>query len=281
MKSNNYKIEKVVCLICGYETNNHQSFNSHIAHAHHIKSKDYYDTYIKTSDDGICKTCGKPTSFMNMWSGYRTYCCNSCMSSNKDIQNQRKQTSLLHYGVEFPHQSQEVKDKMANTCLAKYGVTNVYASEYVKQLNKENAGQRRLKEIQTRTINGTRSTVEMYFKEKLEANNIEYIEEYSTDERYPFPCDFYLPKTDTFIELNFYWMHGEHWFDNTNSDDMHKLNIWKEKATNSSQYYAAINIWTKHDILRKHTAETNKLNYIVLWNIQDIEDFILHLEHFH
>lgn len=104
-------MELVICKICDYSTENHQSFNSHITHAHHINSKDYYDQYIKTENDGLCRTCGNKTAFMNMWKGYRTYCCNSCMSSNKDIQNQRKQTSLKHYGVEFPHQSDIIKKK--------------------------------------------------------------------------------------------------------------------------------------------------------------------------
>lgn len=130
-------LENVKCLICGYETDNHQSFNSHISHAHHIKSKEYYDTYLKKENEGICLTCGKPTKFKNMWNGYRDFCCNSCMSSNKIIQEKRKQTSLQHYGTEFPHQAQEVKDKMANTCLEKYGATNVYASDYGKQKIKE------------------------------------------------------------------------------------------------------------------------------------------------
>lgn len=88
------KMELVICKICGYTTKNHQSFNSHISHAHHIKSKDYYDAYLKKDNEDLCKTCGKLTKFINMWDGYRTFCSNSCMSSNKDIQNKRKQTSL-------------------------------------------------------------------------------------------------------------------------------------------------------------------------------------------
>lgn len=282
MKTNNYKNEKVVCLICGYETNNHQSFNSHIVHAHHIRAKEYYDLYIKQSIDGVCKTCGKQTSFINMWKGYRTYCCNSCMSSNNDIQEQRKQTSLIHYGVEFPHQSQKVKNNMAITCLQRFGSTNVFASEYVKKINKENASERRLKEIHTKTKNGTRSKIEIYFKEKLDLYNIKYEEEYSIDKRYPFPCDFYIPETDTFIEINYYWSHGGHWFDENNIADVTKLNSWKEKDTDKHpQYHSTIITWTKQDILKKHTAELNNLNYIVLWNKNDIDNFINSLEHFH
>lgn len=53
---NNYKIEQLICLICGYETNNRQSFNSHIAHAHHIKSKDYYDMFFKKDIENWIKS---------------------------------------------------------------------------------------------------------------------------------------------------------------------------------------------------------------------------------
>ena len=305
---NVYKKDYVKCEICGYETDNHQSFNSHITHAHKIKSKDYYDTYIKPND-GKCKTRGKQTKFINMWKGYRTFCCNSCMSSNKDIQEQRKQTSLDHYGVEFPHSSNIVKQNMEQTCLAKYGAKNVYASEYGKQKIKETNLRRygaenpwskgssvihksqdtfeqrtgvrypgqnresRLKGYKTMAKNGKRSSLENLLEQFFIDNNIKYESEYNLDPRYPFHCDFYLPDSDTFIEINGFWTHGGHWFDVTNIDDINRLNKLKQKS-NNNLYTTAIDVWTISDPLKHKTAIDNKLNYIVLWNKTDVDNFI-------
>ena len=305
---NVYKVDNVECVICGYNTDNHQSFNSHIAHAHHIKSKEYYDRYIKSEDEGKCKKCGKQTSFINMWKGYRDYCCNSCMSSSKEIQDRRKQTSLEHYGVEFPHQSQEVKDNMEKTCLSRYGATNVYTSEYGKQKIKETNLERygaenpwshgssiihksqdtyekltgyrypgqnrdaRIKGYKTKSKNGHRSSLETKLEQFFIDNNINYEIEYNLDPRYPYFCDFYLPETDIFIEIHGFWQHGGHWFDENNPDDIKKVNYWKSKT--SKQYKSAIISWTKYDLLKRQTAIDNNLNYVVLWNETDIDNFI-------
>lgn len=353
-------------MICGYENDNRQSFNSHITHKHKIKSKDYYDLYIKHENEGFCKTCNKPTVFLNMWKGYRLYCSISCMSSSKEIQDKRKQTSLKHYGVEFPHQSEEVKDKMKQTCIDKYEAENIYASEYGKrkiketmltkygvdnvakveevknkiattnikrygvntpfknqqvkdkikdtwvnkygvnnpnkaevtkekikntclrkygvssfmqtdafrQRTKETAYTReaRSKAAKTARKNGTRSALEDYLESYFIQNNIMYKIEYNVDPRYPYFCDFYLPDSDMFIEINGYWTHGGHWFNNKSKEDLEKLSLWKQK--NTPQYKTAINIWTKLDIQKRQTAIKNKLNYVVLWNKQDIDNFI-------
>lgn len=362
----------VTCQICGYTTENHQSFNSHITHAHHIKSKDYYDMYIKTANDGFCKKCNKPTAFINMWKGYRPYCSNSCMSSSKEIQEKRKQTSMLHYGAEFPHQSQIVKDSMKQTCLEKYGAENVYSYDYGKQKIKETCNKRygvsnpakadtikdkikatnllqygttsplanseikekikntcrkkynvewtsqipesrektkqtnlqrygkphifqlervrklagsheaRLKALRTTKANGNISSLEIYMEKLLIENNIKYELQYNEDIRYPYHCDFYLPKFDIFIEINGYWMHGGHFFDENNSEDLATLEKWKSK--NTSQYNRAIVVWTKSDLEKHNKAIENNLNYVVLWNKQDITNFINSLiksAHFH
>lgn len=352
----------VVCQICGYKTKNHQSFNSHITHAHHIKSKEYYDLYMKKVGEGVCKTCGKPTQFIKMWKGYRQYCCISCMSSNKDIQEQRKQTSRNHYGTDFPHTAQEVKDKMANTCMERFGANNVFslekyqkkirktnlskygvenpskseivkkkmketciskygtttplASNEIKQKIKETCQQKygvnwtsqipssrektkqtnlkkygkehifqlervrkkigsyeaRLKALRTTKANGTRSSLEIYMEKLLKENNISYKQDYNQDKRYPYRCDFYLPTTDTFIEINGYWMHGAHFFDNNNPKDLELLEKWKKG--NTSQYNRAIYVWTVSDIEKRNVAIKNGINYVVLWNKQDITNFI-------
>ena len=287
MKVNNYKIETIKCLKCGYTTNNRQSFNSHIAHAHNMKSKEYYDTYIKKDSEGLCKTCGKPTNFKTMWVGYRDFCCDSCMSSNKDIQEKRKQTSLLHYGVDYISQSEEVRQKVINTCQERYNADNVFASEYGKNkirdtlINKYNVTNiiydynTRCKMAKSRVKNGNHSSLEDYLENILISKNINFKKDYIDEIRYPFKCDFYLVDSDTFIEINNYWVHNDHFYDKNNIEDQLIVEQWKNK--NKTHYDRAIKIWTIYDVNKHDMAIKNNLNYIVLWNKKDIDNYILTL----
>lgn len=104
--------------------------------------------------------------------------------------------------------------------------------------------------------------------------NIEFKPEYDLDPRYPYFCDFYLPKTDTFIELHGFWMHGKHWFDSNNLDDLNMLNSWIAKSKTRPIYKEAIKCWTEIDVKKRECAIKNNLNYIVLWTKQDIDNWI-------
>ncbi len=71
----NYKEQ---CAICGKICD----IKNHIKE-HNIKSKDYYDKYIKLPDEGICKTCGKLTPYRGLIGGYpQLYCSNKCKAQN-------------------------------------------------------------------------------------------------------------------------------------------------------------------------------------------------------
>ena len=95
------------------------------------------------------------------------------------------------------------------------------------------------------------------------------IRQYS-DERYPFACDFYIKSLDLFIELNLHWSHGGHLFDETNSEDMIKLNRWQEKAKTSDYYKNAIQTWTVRDVAKHENAIRNNLDYIVYYDESEL-----------
>ena len=97
-------------------------------------------------------------------------------------------------------------------------------------------------------------------------NNLYNIDRNYKSELYPFACDFYIKNLDLYIECNFHWTHGFHWFDENNIEDINKLNLWKEKSINSYYYKKAIETWTIRDINKKMTAENNKIKYLVFWN---------------
>ena len=50
-------------------------------------------------------------------------------------------------------------------------------------------------------------------------------------EKYPFNCDFYIKSLDLYIECNFSWTHGKHWFDENNEEDIRRLEFMKSKNT--------------------------------------------------
>lgn len=356
----------IECKICNKQLNSLKSLSSHIRGAHKITSKDYYDTYMKKENEGICPVCGKETKYRNINKGYRKYCSNYCSSRDPEfkkkveethlkrygvrhafqlqktidnshteeanerrkqslydhygvtttfksteiqekikqtnlerygtenaassdiIKNKIKQTNNERYGVDWITQSDEIKEKMKQTWIDHYGVENPFQAEEIKEkckqahlsnLGVENPAQSmtvRQNQIDTLRKNGKMSKLEQYLENKLNSLDITYIREYK-DARYPYFCDFYLPDSDTFVELNGFWMHNGHWFNDNNLDDIHILNIWKEKATTNTIYTIAIDVWTKHDLEKRDIAIQNNLNYIVLWNKQDIDEYIKQL----
>lgn len=57
--------EKIICQICGRACKNHLSLATHVKRAHAMISKEYYNLYFKKNkEEGVCKTCGKPTSYL-------------------------------------------------------------------------------------------------------------------------------------------------------------------------------------------------------------------------
>ena len=98
------------CAICNIEFSR---LGSHIK-THNISIKEYYDMFIKSNDEDICPVCKKENSFLGLTKGYTSHC--SLICKGKDP---------------------KVKEKVEQTCLDRYGATNVYASEYGKQQIKQ------------------------------------------------------------------------------------------------------------------------------------------------
>lgn len=275
------KVTDLFCKICNKNTfKNHRGLSQHIYQKHHINVKDYYDIYYKRFDEGYChnENCNNQTYFLNLTNGYRKYCCRKCADLDKNKHEKYKQTCLNKFGktsslaVKEIHdkgvkasQSEKVKEKRNTTNLRKYGHINPFGStEIIKKITK------------TKSKTGSRSSIEIAFENELATRNIKYTTDYNSDD-YPFHCDFYLIDTNTYIEINVFWFHNNHYFDINNENDLKTLEIWKEKAKTSHQYQKAIQIWTKSDIEKRNYAIKNNLNYIVLWNKDDIKNFFLNM----
>lgn len=272
------KVTDLDCQICGKTFDKKRGLSQHIYQTHHVNIKDYYDIYYKRQDEGICLYCGNETSFLNITNGYRLYCCRKCTDSDINKHNKTKQTFLSNYGVDSIFKIEEIHNKgvlkaqsesailkRKQTNKQKYGVENPFGSiDIVKKI------------AYTKTITGNRSSLELYMETKLKEKMIDYEIEHN-DELYPYNCDFYLLKTKCYIEIHNWWYHNKHFFDKNNENDILILQQWEEKAKTSQQYKRAIEFWTKRDIQKRDIAIKNNLNYIVLWNKTDIDNFIQNL----
>lgn len=74
---------------------------SHLMHTHkEITPQEYYDKYIKKPSEGICKECGKPTTFRGLTKGYLEHCSSNCSNKSKDVVAKKKLTTLERFGDE-------------------------------------------------------------------------------------------------------------------------------------------------------------------------------------
>lgn len=166
----------VICKICNHEFPTNLSLAHHIRQSHD-GMKIYYDSYMKKINEGICKVCGRLTKFVKMSIGYRDYCSPSCANLAPAIKIKKEQTyfdktgfthnmhnpksisklrdtNFKKYGSETYLTSKEGVEKIRKfmdsdafkisrvkkikkTCIERYGVSNVFANEKVKEKIKE------------------------------------------------------------------------------------------------------------------------------------------------
>ena len=197
-----------------------------------------------------CVVCGKPFVGVDVKNVTHSYskktCCKICerklasMSCIKHMQDV--------YGVDNAFQVKEVIDKLK-------------AIKDTMQLHRDN----------TRKLNGTFKTSKQEDKvyeilcEKFTKDDI--VRQYKS-EKYPFFCDFYVKSLDLYIECNFTWTHGGHWFDKNSKEDLDKVAYMKSKHT--KYYDNAIDTWTVRDVKKREYLEKNRLNFIVFWSLNDI-----------
>lgn len=181
------------------------------------------------------------------------------ISASEAVKEKIKQTCMTHFGVNCAFKAESVKNKIKITMLDRYNVDNAAKSKIFRS-----------KACKTRIKNGNHSGLEDNLENFFIEHNINFKKQYK-EVRYPYRCDFYLPDTDTFIEIHGFWMHGGHWFDYNNAKDNEILNYWKSKSNDT--YIKAIDCWTRSDLERRKVAIENSLNYIVLWDINDIENY--------
>lgn len=209
--------------------------------------------------------------------------------ASQQAQEKIKKTNLEHYGVESSFQADEVKDKIKKTCQEKYGVDYASQSEAVKKKIAKTTLDRYgvrcqyqrpdlraklsdpeviAKKYETKRKNGTfnASKPEDRCYDLLQSIFPNAVHHYTSDV-YPFECDMYVPELDLYIECNFFWTHGGHFFDVNNQDDIDKLNEWKSKGTKF--FDIAVKVWSYYDVQKLETAQKNNLNYLACWSEEE------------
>jgi len=88
---------------------------------------------MKSEGEGICNTCGEPTTFKGLTKGYYTFCNTKCMATNNSIKEKRKISMILAHGVDNPSKSDIFQEKKKLTWINKYGVDNPSKSPIIKQ----------------------------------------------------------------------------------------------------------------------------------------------------
>ena len=155
------------------------------------------------------------------------------------------------------------KQKMFESC----GVENVFQLDVVKEKIKEKSDKLVSKRRRTMKLNGTSGKSKE--EDKLYDSLIQKypnVKRHYVCDLYPFPCDFYIPEIDTYIEYNGFWMHGDERYIGTD-EQIEKVKLWESK--NAIQYKRAIETWTKRDVLKRTIANNNNLNYLEFFNMDE------------
>lgn len=93
------------------------------------------------TDTPKCKECDKDLNFKkSLREGYGSYCSIKCTNKHVGHKNNVKDTCIKKYGGS-PINDKEIKKKIEQTNLERYGVTNIFKdSEYIQSKTKEKLG---------------------------------------------------------------------------------------------------------------------------------------------
>lgn len=98
----------------------------HVKKIHNITPKEYYDLF-KQKEEGICKHCEGPTTFITYSVGYSKFCSQKCASQCIETKDKIKTTKYIRYGnCNFNNRER------VNAVYEKYGVENVSQLESIK-----------------------------------------------------------------------------------------------------------------------------------------------------
>lgn len=115
--------------------------------------------------------------------------------------------------------------------------------------------------LKNKTFNTSKPEEELYMD--LLCNYGTVYRQYKCD-RYPWHCDFYIPKEDLFIELNKFPTHYKEPFDNTNPNHLLLLEHCIKQPSNWIEKQM-VKVWAGCDVKKRLWAKEHNLNFIEIW----------------
>lgn len=233
-------------------------------------------------------------------------------SQNPVIRKKFKQTMQDTYGVDHPMKVPAFKKKAEETCMENYGVPWILADKEARKKALKKYKKRTGYDYPSQNPDVQRKAKEKYksktgydnpsqnpdvwakkFKNMKESNkynstekkitkilqklgmkkNRDFFTEYK-DDKYPFFCDLYIPSKRLYVEFNLYWTHCFHWYNGRSKIDRDRRKELEKLAEKSKFYKDALKVWTERDIEKRKIAAKNNLNYVVLWNWDEINEWI-------
>ena len=184
-----------------------------------------------------------------------------------------QETKILKYN----DKNYNNRPKAENTCLIRYNNKTFLGSKNHLDLykNPEFVKNVQYKKYQTRKKNNSFNDSDPEDKcyLRLLTKFPDAIHHYSTDNRYPFECDYYIPSLDLFIECHFSQFHqGRHFNINSKYDwikllclELNALRINKSENNRKNQYENMIYTWADLDVRKLEALKKNNLNYKIFY----------------
>jgi hypothetical protein len=185
--------------------------------------------------------------------------------NNKYTYEKGHEAILEKYGgwypesLEWKEKEDEILEKMYQTNLKKYGYK--HAMQHPEVIDK--MWKTKIEKGSCRTSN----IEESFYKELLK--RFSHVKRQYKTKEYPFFCDFFVEDINTYIEINYYYTHGGFPFDESNIEH---IQIFQKLQQNGSE--EILKIWSGSDVLKQKTAQKNNLNYVMLYNDQEINDWL-------
>lgn len=147
----------VKCEICGNEYKSYRSLSNHIWQTHNIKVNEYYKTYID-NNNYKCPYCDKECKFRSLRDGFYDTC-----GSKVCIDKLKKKVYLERYGVDSPLKNNDIKCKMKQTNLKRYG------KEYYTETDEFKT---KRKDTWVKHLGVDNPSKSKHIRDKLEFNNL-------------------------------------------------------------------------------------------------------------
>lgn len=178
------------------------------------------------------------------------------------------ETFRKRYGVDNVMRNTDVKRRLAETNLARYGSLSPFGDPKVTLASQAVRCQRMQEHVAAGDLSVMGSWERVLYQHLIRRfKSTDVVYQYGVfpyDARYPYPCDFYIRSCDVFIELNAHYSHGGHWFDINDEHDVRRRDAWL--ASTSTANKMAAETWCVRDVEKRTCARHSGLRYLVFWD---------------